>query len=254
MPNQAAFQQLLNGKLRSILHEEEARKVQKSYESKMVQMNHEARKWYNIFLQHPYFWNLFDSKNILLFEADAVLCPNPTLPLDWWAGRYAYVGGPWFAQQGAGKCWCKHMPCCVGNSGILLWHRPLIAGMLTNGTLKPNHGRLVDYWIAREVQNASAFGLIPNDVPPVPTEEIAGAFATGEPPDYWYGSETYTPVGVHGARNWPITRADRPDGDVCGGSKLRAQNSLAYGRCLALLASCPAIKAIMLNESLAGEL
>ena len=82
-----------------------------------------ARRWYNAWLQTLEFWTLFRKPYLLLLEADVVLCPNPTIPLDWWAGKFAYVGAPWFHDVGMGSFACKQLRCCVGNSGFSLWNR-----------------------------------------------------------------------------------------------------------------------------------
>ena len=60
----------------------------------------EARMWYNDFLKSPEFWNLFSAPNLLIFEVDTILCPQPSVPLEWWLGRFGYVGGPWNRKIG----------------------------------------------------------------------------------------------------------------------------------------------------------
>lgn len=149
LPNRAAFDLLLSRTLKSILSAEELKQVRSRYDKSFEVAHDRGRRWYNSFLQSTTFWELFSSENVLLFEADAVLCPRPTLPLDWWAGRFAYVGSPWFPRTGAGYFFCKYLTCCVGNSGFSLWHRPLIAGLLANGIIQAKPTRLVDIWIAR---------------------------------------------------------------------------------------------------------
>lgn len=88
----------------------------------------DARRWYNRYLKSAAFWrDRASAEHVLLFESDAVLCEKPTLPLEWWLGRYVYVGAPWSHQMGAGRALCKRLPCsCVGNSGLSLWRRPVL--------------------------------------------------------------------------------------------------------------------------------
>ena len=81
---------------------------------------------------------------------------------------------------------------------------------------------------------------------------MASAFAIGEPPDQWAAlpEEHFTPIGVHGVHNWPLTRAD-----LFGPPCLQRKAHLHAGaeRCERLFARCPAIEAIALNASLDGE-
>ena len=250
LPNQATFDRQLSGPLKSNLSAARLAQLTALHETETRRVHKHARRWYNDWLQEADFWNMFESEHVLLFEADAVLCPQPTLPLDWWAGRYAYVGSPWYPMQGVGMWWCKAMPCCVGNSGLSLWHRPAIASLLTNRVVEPVPGRLLDYWIAKEVQSAGAAGELPSGIGAVPPEELAGAFSVGEPPDHWYGAEEYTPFGMHGVHNWPQTRG-QSRGPTCGVRSVAS--APAKRRCEMLLSRCPAIQAIVLNESLSGE-
>ena len=91
---------------------------------------------YNNWLKTLDFWSLWDAPYVLLFEADSVLCPQPTLPLSaWLSGQFAYVGAPWFprAKAGAKEPWPEcHLgvPCCVGVSGLSLWDRDVVSALL----------------------------------------------------------------------------------------------------------------------------
>lgn len=78
------------------------------------------------------FWRSFGRPLLLLFEPDTVLCPQPRLPLDAFAG-YAFTGAPWAAYaDGSNPAWCYNLEHCVGNSGLSLWRRDAVADALTN--------------------------------------------------------------------------------------------------------------------------
>jgi hypothetical protein len=205
------------------------------------------------------FWDSLQSDYVLLFEADTILCPHPTIPIEWWIGRYAYVGSPWFGARGAGQHWCRLLACCVGNSGLSLWDRTLTAGLLRSRQLLPQIGRLVDLWASRHLQSLAVDGKLPAGLPAVPSEEIAGAFSCGEPPgnwhtggrDNWYSAADFIPVGMHGVSTWPLrARATTPSTAICPPEDLPGR---IFQRCVHLVARCPAVHTIALNKSLDGE-
>ena len=69
------------------------------------------------------FWRLFSAPQLLLFEVDAVMCPEPQKPLSHFA-EYAFVGAPWGPYpDGKLPSWCHNLAHCVGNSGFSLWRR-----------------------------------------------------------------------------------------------------------------------------------
>ena len=75
------------------------------------------------------FWSSFSAPTLLLFEADSALCPSPSWPLRAFTG-FGYVGAPWAPYRGGWfPFWCRNLQTCVGNSGISLWHRPLLANL-----------------------------------------------------------------------------------------------------------------------------
>ena len=197
-----------------------------------------ARIWYNGFLKSADFWTLFSAPNLLLFEVDSILCPQPSIPLDWWLGRFAYVGGPWHRRVGVGALWCKNLVTCIGNSGLSLWNRALIAGLLADGKLPPDFANgtvrkpLLDLWASTSLQRLERDGQLP--LKAVPSEELAGAFSCSDPPEVTPGilsSRGHTPFGLHGVGTWPLrlTRSRRM-----------------------LLQRCPTIEAISVNQSLDG--
>ena len=78
------------------------------------------------------FWRSFGRPLLLLFEPDTVLCPQPHVPLDAFAG-YAFTGAPWAAYADSfNPAWCYNLEHCVGNSGLSLWRRDVVATALTN--------------------------------------------------------------------------------------------------------------------------
>ena len=78
------------------------------------------------------FWRSFTRPLLLLFEPDTVLCPQPRQPLDAFAG-YAFTGAPWAPYaDGSNPAWCYNLQHCVGNSGLSLWRRDIVAAALSN--------------------------------------------------------------------------------------------------------------------------
>ena len=217
--------------------------------------HHVRIRWYNMWLKTLEFWSLFSAPHVLLFEADSILCPGPTLPLSAWLGQFAYVGAPWF-PRGQSTCHLG-VPCCVGVSGLSLWDRAFVADMLKRKKLASEASllqpfKLLDNWISVELQRLETAGRAL-----VPHEGVAIAFAVSEPPELALGripvhSEGLAPVGVHGPRYWPDTRSVR-DGFRDGAMCPRHLRGPARSTCLRLLRQCPGINAVLLNESLDGE-
>ena len=204
------------------------------------------RAWYNNFIISKEFWSAVSTaRHVMLFEADSILCAMPTVPVNWWLGRFTYVGAPWSRRWGAGGYWCGSLPCCVGNSGLSLWDRELMAHLYEHGELHP-YGRFVDNWASFSLQALHAKGKLP--LPAVPNPELAGAFAWEIPPDVslrlgLLRSPAVTPLGFHGVRHWG------PMHSWCKSASV-AQRP----RCEAMIASCPAILQVSVNASLDGEL
>ena len=81
------------------------------------------------FMKSTTFWAhpSLDRPLIILFEPDVVLCPSRQ-----WSARlqdfygYAFVGAPWPNDNH----WCYDLDECVGNSGLSLWRRDVIAAVL----------------------------------------------------------------------------------------------------------------------------
>ncbi|EOD04337.1 hypothetical protein EMIHUDRAFT_221111 [Emiliania huxleyi CCMP1516] len=89
-----------------------------------------GKRWYNALLISREFWTFVSiAPHVLLFEVDSILCPAPTVPIEWWVGRYVIVGAPWHPRWGAGRFWCGSLACCVGNSGLSLWNRAVMADL-----------------------------------------------------------------------------------------------------------------------------
>lgn len=218
---------------------------------------HDAkRRWYNVWLKQPEFWRQFSAPSILLFEADSVLCPRPSLPLEWWVGRYAYVGAPWHPGVGVGKQWCPTLRhgCCVGNSGLSLWDRRTIVRVLESKRNASKDVGMVDIWASRELQQLERRTEQGLSMPAVPSEPFASAFSCSDPPEaLWHSVPDVVPFGVHGVRFWPETRFRHAG---AGPMVLPCPDSLSISnqlRCRRLLQQCPAISAISINKSLDGE-
>ena len=91
------------------------------------------------------FWSSFSRPLLLMFEADAALCPSPTLPLHTFY-NYTFVGAPWLLpyRTRAGTYsarkpkdphypkFCFNLEHCSGNSGLSLWRRDVMANLLAN--------------------------------------------------------------------------------------------------------------------------
>ena len=162
-----------------------------------------GRKWYNSFVKTRDFWQAFSAPVLMLFEADSVLCPNPTIPLASFVGTYAYVGAPWsLTGFSAGRHWCGEtgkLPCCVGNSGLSLWDRKLIVSLL-KANLIPTDGipplMLIDLWFSYHLQELAVLGKLPGIVP-VPSPTTAAQFALSSTLSYFRGQ---TPIGLHNFR------------------------------------------------------
>ena len=224
--------------------------------------HHVRRRWYNTWLKSPEFWSLFSRPHLLLFEADSVLCPQPDVPLAWWLGRFAYVGGPWLPR--ASQCHVlgddgTPVARCVGNSGLSLWNRALIEALQTRRLIRSRNTshQLIDEWATVELQ-ALDQRTRPLDWPEgmraVPTAAAALAFSVSEPPEFALRPRqdealpAHVPFGVHGPRNWPAARRTA-DSRPCP----MPHKSEAGRHCRRLLQRCPAVEALLLNASLDGS-
>ena len=94
------------------------------------------KQWYNNLLASTVFWDAFSAAYVLIFEADAALCPSPSTPLLALLERYDVLGSPW--APGLCEMWWRNyrshleppfdnrsVSCCC-NSGLSLWRRALI--------------------------------------------------------------------------------------------------------------------------------
>ena len=92
------------------------------------------------------FWGdrSLDRPLLLLFEPDTALCPP-----DDWAVRleelsaYAFVGAPWTRRPPA---YCYNLPECVGNSGLSLWRRDVIAAVLAARRIEEYGAIVADFF------------------------------------------------------------------------------------------------------------
>jgi len=111
-------------------------------------------------LARRHFWEQFARPWLLLFEIDAVLCPMPTYPLSTFLdANYPYYGAPW--NRTRAQCRWRYTSNgvaprgCVGNSGLSLWNRSLVAALATVAGSEFSRGE----WEAKlEGGNASGQG------------------------------------------------------------------------------------------------
>lgn len=199
-----------------------------------------GKRWYNALLISREFWTFVSiAPHVLLFEVDSILCPAPTVPIEWWVGRYVIVGAPWHPRWGAGRFWCGSLACCVGNSGLSLWNRAVMADLWANKTLK-SHGQFVDRWAALELQPLGYLGKLP--VPASPNTDLASAFSWEQPPEFTVDRTPWTPFGLHGVQhNWPHP------------SRWCGRASHGRQQCAAFVARCPGLLEVSTNASLDGE-
>ena len=164
-----------------------------------------SRKWYNRHLMTRAFWSGFAAPLLLLFEADSAFCHAPLRsPTDYMG--FAYVGAPWAPSLATGRnpSWCKNLPSCVGNAGLSLWRRDVMANItrrtpeayfsLVNSYLKHSRGaraslgsgrergefdggknakqpQHVDTWFSRVLHALEAAGGLPRGVRATPSEQ-----------------------------------------------------------------------------------
>ena len=188
-----------------------------------------GRRWYNEFLTRSTFWSAFTAPTLLLFEVDVAFCPDPNWPVDRFAG-FTFVGAPWSAGTDAlFPYWCRNLKACVGNSGLSLWRRDVMARLtkhppqhyernVTKYLHKPkgsatrrggwsvrvfragNAGDInsshvighIDVWMTMLLQTLEQTGEIA--APAVPNSVVASRFAV----ETMYSAQTpWVPVGVH---------------------------------------------------------
>ena len=113
-----------------------------------------AYKEYTAYLVSAEFWTSFSRQQLLLLEPDTVLCPSPSVPLQAFS-RFAFVGAPWeqakevhraeYRKNRGFPSWCFNLGSCVGNCGLSLWRRDVVAAVLTNYTEDELKGLVLDY-------------------------------------------------------------------------------------------------------------
>ena len=100
------------------------------------------------------FWSSFSRQHLLLFEADSVLCPSPSVPLSAFANT-SFVGAPWSQSKQVRWAelerafpppqWCFNLQRCVGNSGLSLWRRDIIEQVLSRYSRAELTDAVLDY-------------------------------------------------------------------------------------------------------------
>ena len=120
-------------------------------------------KNYTGLLRTRQFWNSFTREQLLLFEPDTVLCPSPAVKLHAFA-EYAYVGAPWAQNKNLAwaegrkahgyPAWCFNLEHCVGNCGLSLWRRDVIAEVLSTHSIEELELLILDYLASPKCLNS----------------------------------------------------------------------------------------------------
>ena len=224
------------------------------------------RAWANLWVTgSDQFWTLFDRPYLMLFESDTVLCPQPSVPIEWWIGRHAYVGAPWEPRSHAGYHWCRKLACCVGNSGLSLWNRELVLQLMRKNLMGLGLHHFIDHWATTNLQARPAQEYLGPGELAVPSTDVAAAFswelaemrnsariwetaAAANESLTWRRTQSWVPVGVHGVKGggeWAR--------GGCSALSTGAAGRLARARCERLLRACPPVLEISANSSLDGE-
>eukprot|EP00966_Prymnesium_polylepis_P284417 6570613-Prymnesium_polylepis.1 len=151
--------------------------------------------WNDEFLVSTGFWAAFTAPLLMLFETDSALCPQPSLLLDSFA-RYVFTGAPW-RRGSLGMCRASREFRCVGNSGVSLWRRDVMARFVASSWFTSEWGprQHLDVYMSHKLQNANqsvreAVGYAAKDA--VPRDDVAARFAVET---HYEGG--YTPFAVH---------------------------------------------------------
>jgi hypothetical protein len=163
------------------------------------------RFWYAVYILSPAFWRSFSSTWLLLFEADAVLCPNPTKPLSAWLQTpHVLVGAPWRGRQTPAAYLRHGIDCC--NSGLSLWRRDVVLSIglpaavsemgrnVCNGTEWGCNKLFIDDQAVQWLNAANRSSRLP--LPPFPAAHEAARFST----ESWFPGG-FTPFGSHDPLN-----------------------------------------------------
>lgn len=91
------------------------------------------------------FWSSFSKPLLMLVEPDTVVCPGVEPRLDRFR-EYAFVGAPWSRDAGGMlPAWCFNLEHCVGNSGLSLWRRDVVAAAIATTTEVTRLRYILDY-------------------------------------------------------------------------------------------------------------
>ena len=127
--------------------------------------------WHDEFLIGPEFWAAFTAPQLMLFQTDSALCPQPTVPLAQFA-RYVFTGAPW-RRGSLGMCRASKEFRCVGNSGVSLWRRDVMSRFVASSWFVSEWGprQHLDVYMSHKLQNANQASETHNP-PTLPTTQF----------------------------------------------------------------------------------
>ena len=145
---------------------------------------HFDRVTYQHFLLFPLLWHsLHPATHVVLFEADTGFCDSPDYDITYFL-NWDFCGAPWYTICNEPSD--RSMTACVGNTGLSVWNRPLIANVsadvLLNGTINVDLALRDAFKFKRG--NAGSVSVCPSPVGRLLSVE------TGY-------DGTYTPFGYH---------------------------------------------------------
>ena len=158
---------------------------------------------YTHMLTSPWFWNSFSREQLLVLEPDTVLCPNPAVPLHAFS-EYAFVGAPWAQPKGLRwaeglkergfPAWCFNLGSCVGNCGLSLWRRDVVAGVLNARSTEELKLLVLDYLEAKNCvgkkgclrKRGTFWGPVPQTSSRLSLRGRINGTVRSQPPDAWF--------------------------------------------------------------------
>ena len=147
------------------------------------------RATYQHFLLFPLLWHsLHPSSHVVLFESDSGFCHRPDYAITYFL-QWDFCGAPWYHPV-CSDSGDRSMTACVGNTGLSVWNRPLIANVSADVPLKGTDGVEINIDLALrdaiKLKRGTAHSM---SVCPSPVARLLSV-ETGY-------DGTYTPVGYH---------------------------------------------------------